>query len=64
MLSSWQMNDRCIRAQPNHALDLKSPFASHLSHSTAKASNVAKSKVSVTGKDILLTWEEREVNTF
>lgn len=51
ILSSWQMNDRCTRAQPNHAMDLKSP----LSHSTAKANNVAKSRVSGTGKDVLLT---------
>lgn len=40
MLSSWQINDRCTGAQPNYAVDLKSPLASHLLHFTVKASNV------------------------
>ena len=64
MLSLWQRSDRCTRAQPNHATDFKSPLALHLSHSTAKASTVAKSRVSGTGQDILLIVERRGVTSF
>ena len=49
----WQVSDRCTRAQPNHAADLKSPLASHLL--TFPCQSKWCGQGSGTGQGILLT---------
>lgn len=50
---AWQMHDRCTRAQPNHAADLRSPLASHLL--TFPCQSKRRGQGSGTGQGILLT---------